>query len=318
MTAPQTFVGIDVSKARLDVHIRPQGTTFSEPNDPTGIAALVRALVPLKPTLIVLESTGGLELSAAVALTAAGLAVAIVNPRQTRDFAKAIGRLAKTDRLDAEVLARFAESIRPEARPLPDKDTRHLEGLISRRRQLVEMRAAEQNRLHTNTTPSVHSNIEAHIAYLSGQVKGLDQELSEAVEASATFKVRDELLQGVPGVGKVVSRTLMALLPELGSLTNKRIVSLIGLAPIARDSGTLCGRRSISGGRGDVRAVLYMAAVTAMQFNPVLRTFYERLLAANKAKKVALTAVMRKLLTILNAMVRTNKPWNPENGILTN
>jgi transposase len=318
MTTPQTFVGIDVSKARLDVHVGPQGTKFSEPNDPTGIAALVLALVPLKPTLIVLESTGGLELPAAVELTAAGLAVAVVNPRQARDFAKATGRLAKTDRLDAEILARFAEAIRPEARPLPDKDTRNLEGLISRRRQLVEMRAAEQNRLHTKTTTSVHSNIEAHIAYLSGQIKGLDQELSEAVEASATFKVQDELLQGVPGVGKVVSRTLMALLPELGSLTNKRIVSLIGLAPVARDSGTLHGRRSISGGRGDVRAVLYMAAVTAVQFNPVLKAFYERLLAANKAKKVALTAVMRKLLTILNAMVRTNKPWNPENGVLTN
>lgn len=314
----QIFVGVDVSKARLDVACRHDGSTFSEANDPQGIAALVARLQALGPTLIVLEATGGLEAPLAAALAAAGLAVAVVNPRQVRDFARATGRLAKTDRIDAAVLAHFADAIRPAVRPLPDDQARQLEALIVRRRQLVEMRAAEQNRLGATTAAVVRRNLEAHIAYLTAQLAGLDGELQKAVEVSPAWKAKDDLLRGVPGIGPVVSRTLLASLPELGALTNKQISALVGLAPVARDSGTLKGRRCIAGGRGAVRAVLYMAALTAKRYNPVLRVFYERLIAAGKATKVALTAVMRKLLTILNAMVRNNHAWDPSVALRTN
>lgn len=312
------FVGIDVSKARLDVHVWPGDAAFSQANDAAGVAAIAKRLTPLEPTLIVLEATGGLEARAAATLVAAGLPVAVVNPRQVRDYAKATGRLAKTDRLDAEVLARFAEAIRPEVRPLPDAETRHLHSLIARRRQLVEDRAAEKNRERSIDSKLIRKSIEAHVAFLSKQIDALDEALSKAVEASPAWKAKDDLLRGVPGVGKVVSRTLLATLPELGTLTNKQVSALTGLAPIARDSGTLRGRRHIGGGRGDLRAVLYMAAVTAKTHNPILKTFYDRLIAAGKVTKVALTAVMRKLVTILNSMVRRNKPWERERGLRTN
>ena len=314
----QIFVGIDVSKARLDGASRPDGSAFSEANDARGIAALVARLRALAPTSVVLEATGGLEAPLAAALAAAGLAVAVVNPRQVRDFARATGKLAKTDRIDAAVLAHFADAVRPAIRPLPDDQARQFEALVVRRRQLVEMRAAEQNRLGTSTAAAVRRNLEAHIAYLTAQLADLDGELQRAVEVSPAWKAKEDLLRGVPGIGPVVSRTLLASLPELGALTNKQISALVGLAPVARDSGTLHGRRCIAGGRGPVRAVLYMAALTARRYNPVLRAFHERLVAAGKATKVALTAVMRKLLTILNAMVRHNHPWNPSVAPRTN
>lgn len=317
-TMDQVFVGIDVSKARLDVACRPDGSAFSEANTPQGAAALVARLRGLGPALVVLEATGGLEAPAASALAAAGLAVAVVNPRQVRDFARATGRLAKTDRIDAAVLAHFADAVRPPVRPLPDDQARQLEALIVRRRQLVEMRAAEQNRLGAATAEAVRKGLEAHIAYLSVQVGEVDGELARAIEATEAWKAKDDLLRGVPGVGPVVSRTLLASLPELGSLTNKEVTALVGLAPVARDSGTPRGRRAIAGGRGPVRAVLYMAALTARRYNPALRAFYGRLTAAGKAAKVALTAVMRKLLTMLNAMVRKNRPWDPSLALRTN
>lgn len=313
----EVFAGIDVSKARLDIHIRPGNVAFSEPNDAAGVTAIVERLSHSKPTLIVLEATGGLESLAAATLVAADLRVAVVNPRQVRDYAKATGRLAKTDRLDAETLARFAEAIRPEVRPLPDAETLRLGTLITRRRQLVDNRAAEQNRLHSTVSKLIRKGIEAHVAFLTKQIEDLDDDLSKEIEDSPVWKAKDDLLRGVPGVGKVVSRTLLATMPELGTLTNKQVSALAGLAPIARDSGTLRGRRRIGGGRGDLRAVLYMAAVTAKRYNPVLKTFYDRLITAGKAPKLALTAVMRKLLTILNSMIRNNTTWDGERRLQT-
>ncbi len=310
MTHPESFAGIDVSKARLDGHCRPDGTAFAEPNDHAGIAAVVERMRALSPTLVVIEATGGLETPLAAALAVAEVPVAVINPRQARDFAKATGKLAKTDTIDAAVLAHFAEAIRPEARPLPDADTRRLDALIARRRQLVEMGTAERNRLQATADPAVKADIEAHIAYLKGRLGGVDEDLQAAVEASPAWKAKDDLLRGVPGVGPVVSRTLMATLPELGTLSRKKIAALVGLAPVARDSGAAHGRRCIAGGRGPVRSILYMAALTAARYNPVLKPFYERLLAAGKPTKVAQVAVMRKLLTILNAMIHNNQPWD--------
>jgi transposase len=317
-TMPQSFVGIDVSKARLDGSCRPDGTAFSEPNDPAGIAAVVARLKALNPGRIVLEATGGLEGPLAAALVVAGLPAVIVNPRQVRDFARAAGRWAKTDRIDAEVLAHFAEAIRPEVRPLPDEQGRQLEALIVRRRQLIEMRAAETNRLGSTTSHVIRRDLEAHIRYLGRQIVELDKGLEGLIEASPVWKAKDDLLRGVPGIGKVVSRTILASLPELGRLSNKQISALVGVAPVARDSGALHGRRCIAGGRGTVRAILYMAALTAKRYNPVLKAFYDRLIAAGKATKVALTAVMRKLLTIINAMVRRNQRWDPSLALRTN
>lgn len=317
-TMQQIFVGVDVSKNRLDVAFRPDGMAFSEANDPQGISAIVTRLQAIQPTLIVLEATGGLEVPAAATLTAAGLAVAIVNPRQVRDFARALGRLAKTDRIDAEVLAHFAEAIRPKVRPLPDEELRRFDALIVRRRQLIEMRTAEVNRLGSTSSLVIRRNLEAHIAYLKQQIEDLDKELEQAIETSPCWKAKDDLLLSVPGIGKVVSRTILASLPELGTLSNKQISALVGVAPMARDSGTLHGRRCIAGGRGPVRSVLYMAALTAKRYNPMLKEFYDRLIAAGKATKVALTAVMRKMLTIVNTMVRKNQPWDPSAALRTN
>jgi len=313
-----SFVGIDVSKSRLDGYCRPDGAPFAEANDPAGIASIVERLRALAPTLIVLEATGGLETPLAAALAAASLPVAVVNPRQVRDFARAIGRRAKTDRLDAEVLAHFAESIRPAVRPLPDADARRLDALITRRRQLVEMRVAERNRLGTTTDEVVRRDLKAHIDFLDRQIKEGDRELERAIELSPAWKAKEDLLRGVPGIGPIVSRTLLALLPELGALSNKQITALVGLAPVSRDSGTMHGRRCIAGGRAAVRSALYMSALTAKQCNPVLSAFYRRLIAAGKATKVALVAVMRKLLTILNAMVRHNQAWDPSVALGTN
>jgi transposase len=309
----ERFVGIDVSKARLDGHCRPDGTSFHEPNDEAGIAAAVARLKAVAPTLVVLEATGGLEAPLAAALAAAGVPTAVVNPRQVRDFARATGKLAKTDAIDAAVLAHFAEAIRPQARPVPDAQARHLDGVLTRRRQLIAMRTAERNRLTAAAGPkAVRQDLAAHVKYLDRRVAEMDKELEQAIRTSDVWRARDDLLKGVPGIGDVVSRTLVAALPELGTLTGRRVAALAGLAPVARDSGTLKGRRAIAGGRGEVRSALYMATLSAVRFNPVLKAFYGRLKGAGKPTKVALTAAMRKLLTILNAMVRSGRAWDPE------
>jgi transposase len=309
-TAPR-FVGIDVSKAHLDVATRPDGQEFRLPNTPEGIAALVERLTPLAPALILLEATGGLERAAAVALAEAGLPIRIVEPGRVRHFARSIGQHSKTDNLDARVLAHYAEAVRPEARDLPDEQTRDLQALLDRRRQLVAMRVSEQNRLKQGPTAAVRADLEAHIAYLSDQVEVMDRSIGERIEAKAEWKLRDEVLRSVPGIGPQTSRALLGLLPELGALTGKQVSALAGLAPRARDSGTVRGARTIFGGRAEVRTALYMASVSAMRFNPELRAFYKRLRDAGKAAKVALTAVSRKLLTIANAMIRDMKPWTP-------
>jgi transposase len=312
------YVGIDVSKARLDVHILPAGDAFFVPNDAKGIADLVARLQDVIPCGIVLEATGGIELPLTVALFAAKLSPAVLNPSQVRGFAHALGQQAKTDAIDAKILARYAEAMKPIPRPLPDDEARQLDALITRRRQLVDFRVAEKNRLGLVTSKDVRRDLEAHIAYLSDRIKELDEALRKLVEASEVCKPKADLLRTVPGVGPVLANTLLATMPELGTLTNRQISALAGLAPVARDSGTMRGRRCIRGGRSDLRAVLYMAAVSASHANPVLKAFYDRLVAAGKAKKIALTAVMRKLLTILNAMIRNLKPWNPEMELATN
>jgi transposase len=309
-TAPR-FVGIDVSKAHLDVATRPDGQEFRLPNTPEGIAALVERLTPLAPALILLEATGGLERAAAVALAEAGLPIRIVEPGRVRHFARSIGQHSKTDNLDARVLAHYAEAVRPEARDLPDEQTRDLQALLDRRRQLVAMRVSEQNRLKQGPTAAVRADLKAHIAYLSEQIEAMDRAIGERIEAKAEWKLRDEVLRSVPGIGPQTSRVLLGLLPELGKLTGKQVSALAGLAPRARDSGTVRGARTIFGGRAEVRTALYMASVSAMRFNPELRAFYKRLRDAGKAAKVALTAVSRKLLTIANAMIRDMKPWTP-------
>ena len=301
------FVGIDVSRARLDVAVRP-GTMQRLTHDDTAIASLVNQLRDLGPTLIVLEATGGLDIPLASALAAAALPVVVVNPRQVRDFAKASGQLAKTDVLDAQVLAQFAEVMRPHPRPLPDADTRALAAVLARRRQLVEMLGAEKNRLLTATTP-IRKSLRAHITWLERELANTDRDLTIAIRQSPVWREKEDLLRSVPGVGPVLTSTLLANVPELGTLTHKQIAALVGVAPLNRDSGTWHGRRTVWGGRAQVRAVLYMAAVVAARFNPVIRVFYQRLYQAGKANKVALTACMRKLLTILNAILKHRTPW---------
>lgn len=306
------FVGIDVSKAHLDIASRPDGPEFRLPNTTEGIADLVARLKDLPPSLVLLEATGGLEHAAAVALAEAKIPVRIVEPGRVRHFARSIGQHSKTDALDARVLAHYAEAVRPEARDLPDKETRALQALLDRRRQLVAMRVSERNRLKQGPTAAVQADLEAHIAYLSGQIEAMDRSIGESVEAKEEWKLRDEVLRSIPGIGPQTSRTLLGQLPELGRLTGKRVSALAGLAPRARDSGTVRGARTIFGGRSEVRTALYMASVSAMRFNPELRAFYLRLRGAGKAAKVALTAVARKLLTIANAMIRDMKPWTPK------
>ncbi len=308
MDTAAVFIGIDVGRDWLDVAVRPLGHAHRLANDEAGIAALVAELRALTPTLIVLEATGGLELPVAAALAAAAFAVAVVNPRQVRDFAKAVGQLAKTDALDAGVLARFADVVRPTPRPLPDADLQALAAVLTRRRQVVAMLAAEQQRRRT-TPAAVRPRLEAHIAWLQAERDELDRELAQRIRASAVWQADDDLLQSVPGVGPVLAATLIAELPELGRLNRKQIAALVGVAPLNCESGTLRGRRIVWGGRAQVRAVLWMGTLAAVQHNPVLQRFYDRLLAAGKPKKVALTACMHKLLTILNAIRQHRTPW---------
>jgi transposase len=306
MDEARRYVGIDVAKATLDVFIRPTGAAFSVTNEERGIQQLCRELEPADS--VILEATGGLEVPVASALATAGIAVAIVNPRQVRDFARATGRLAKTDRLDAEVLARFGEMVKPAVRPLPDEQALALEALITRRRQLVEMLTAEKNR--RSSAPKVlHRSIDEHIRWLEKRISGLDEELGTMIRGTPLWRERDELLRSVPGVGNVLSSTLLAHLPELGALNRKQIAALAGLAPFNRDSGVLRGSRCIWGGRAQVRRVLYIATVAGIRSNPAIRTFYLRLRAGGKHAKPALTACMRKFLVILNAMLRNKTHW---------
>jgi transposase len=304
------YVGIDVSKVRLDIAVRPTGEQWSAPNDDPGVAEVLTRLQPEAATLIVLEATGGLELPVTAALAGAGLPVAVVNPRQVRDFARATGRLAKTDRLDAQVLAHFAEAVHPTPRPVPDAQAQELTALLARRRQLVGMSVAERQRLGS-ALPAVRVRIEAHLTWLDQELANVDGALRQSIQESPAWRVKARLLRSVPGVGPVLTTTLIAELPELGSLSRKEIAALVGVAPLNRDSGSLRGRRTVWGGRRRVRTALYMATLVAARHNPVIQGFYERPCAAGKAKKVALTACMHKLLTILNAMAKHDATWDP-------
>lgn len=308
--ASPVYVGVDVSKDSLDVAARPTGEAWRVPQTAVGIARMVRRLRTLGPTLVVVEATGGYERAAVAALHSQGLSVAVVNPRRVRDFARATGKLAKTDRLDAEVLALFGERMQPAPQPAPDPHQAATEELATRRRQLVETLTAEKNRLKQTTGPARRS-IRGHIKWLEKELERIDAQIQEAIAQVPACQKMVETLQAVPAVGPVLSMTLVSHLPELGHLSGRQIAALVGVAPLNRDSGTFRGTRRTWGGRGSIRAVLYMATVVAVRHNPVIRTFYQRLCAAGKAKKVALTACMRKLLLILNAMVKHGTSWQP-------
>ena len=305
----QIFVGIDVAKDRLDVHVRPSDEAFSVARDSEGLTALMQRLGPLHPYLVVLEATGGFEQTLAAALVSEAMPLAVVNPRQIRDFARATGQLAKTDALDAKAIARFAEAIKPEPRPVPDEQARALGELVARRRQVIEMMIAERNRRGQLSSPRLIKSVDRLLAVLQKELSELEQEVGEGIRGTPAWRERDELLRSVPGIGNVVARTLIADLPELGRLGRKQIAALVGIAPLNRDSGRMHGKRTTWGGRAKVRSALYMAALVASRRNPVLKAFYQRLISFGKPKKLALIAVMRKLLTILNAMVRDNKRW---------
>lgn len=308
--APTTArqAGIDVSKERLDVFLLPEGDAFAVANDSEGIDSLLERLAQTRPELVVLEATAGYERPVAAAIAASGIAVAVVNPRQARDFGKATGTLAKTDRIDAEILARFAAAVGPKPSVIPDEEMRALQAILVRRRQLSGMLVAENNRL-LMAPEAVAKRIAAHLRWLEKELSRADRDLDEAIGQSETWGRNEALLRSVPGVGPVLARTLLAELPELGTLSHRRLSALVGVAPFNRDSGTLRGKRAVWGGRAHVRASLYMGALVATRFNPTIRAFYERLLAAGKPKKVALVACMRKLLVILNALMRDGALW---------
>ena len=308
MEQKQTYVGIDVSKAQVDVAVRPTGQRWVVSFDETGVGELVSQMEDLSPALVLLEASGGLELPLVAALAAAALPVVVVNPRQVRDFARATGTLAKTDALDAAVLAHFAEAVRPPVRPLRDAETQALNALAARRHQVMIMLVSEKNRL-SSATIAVRPRIEAHIAWLERELDDLDEGLRQTLRQSPVWREKEDLLRAVPGVGEQLSLTLLAYLPELGTLDRRKIAALVGVAPFNRDSGTLRGKRTVWGGRARIRAVLYMGALVASRHNPVIRDFYQRLLAAGKPKKLALIACMRKLLVILNSMLKHGSPW---------
>ncbi len=312
MVSPdKVYAGIDVSAAHLDMAVLPSGEEWRFTNDPAGIKTLTDRLAGRGSVLVVLEATGGMELPVVGELAvAAGVEVVVVNPRQVRDFARATGKLAKTDALDAQVLARFGEAVKPPVRPLPDATLRELRALATRRHQLMKMLTAERNRLRT-ASERVQPQIKEHILWLKRQIKDLDKDLRDSIRSSPLWRAQENLLRSAPGVGPVVSSILLAKLPELGTLNRHQIGALVGVAPLNRDSGTLRGKRKVWGGRAPVRAALYMAALVATRHNSVIKAFYQRLLQAGKPKKVALTACMRKLLTILNVMVRDQRNWSP-------
>jgi transposase len=305
------FVGIDVSKSRLDVAVRPSGEVWQFTNDEAGFAPLVEKLKPLEPKLVVMEATGGYQAPLVAALTVARIAVAVVNPRQVRDFGRATGQLAKTDALDAEIIARFGEVLKPEPRRIPDEETLELQGVVTRRRQLVEMIVAETNRQATAIQP-VRQDIHEHISWMKRRLKDIDDDLYTKLKKSPLWRVKEQILRSAPGIGRVTTCALIGQLPELGTLTARKISALVGVAPFNRDSGTLRGKRTTWGGRATIRHVLYMATLTAIRCSPSLRAFYERLRAAGKPPKVAHVACMRKLLVRLNAMVRTGTPWTED------
>jgi transposase len=307
------YVGIDVAKAQLDIAVPPSAEQWISPHDEDGIAALVARVQALWPTLVVLEATGGREAPLAAALATAGLAVAVVNPRQVRDFARAVGQLAKTAALDAQVLARFAEVVQPTPRPLPAAQAQELSALLARRRQLVGLLTAERQRLDT-AGPAVRRHIQRHIAWLEQELADLDRHLHDAVQASPLWREQEDLLRSVPGIGPTAALTLLAEVPELGHLDRKAIAALVGVAPLNCESGTLRGRRIVWGGRARGRATLYMAALAAIKHNPLIRAFYQRLCAVGKPKKVALTACMHKLLLIAHAILRQRTPWSAPAG----
>jgi transposase len=306
----EVFIGVDVSKERLDVAVAPSGETISFANSEDGIALLSDFLTPKNPELVLFEATGGWEMNAVHHLAAQRLPLVVLNPRQVRDFAKATGQLAKTDAIDARILARFGQAVRPEVRPLKSEELRKLDALITRRRQISGMITAEQNRW-VSAPEWIRPDIEELIAILQKRLAAINRELNKLIRKSPLWREKDKLLQSFPGVGPVTAASLIADLPELGSLTRRQIAALVGLAPLNCDSGTHKGKRKIWGGRAALRAALYMCAVTASQHNPVIRPFYQKLLRAGKPSKVALTACMRRILVILNAMMKSQTCWQP-------
>lgn len=311
-TIVEKFVGIDVSKSTLDVCIEPAVQTLHVAYDEVGIKQIVVRLKEINPTLIVMEATGGLEVRIATELASKGLPVAVINPRQARDFAKATGQLAKTDLVDAAVLAAFAQAIRPQARPLKDADTRALDDMVGRRRQLIDMRVQETLRLGTAASKPLEKSLKKHIAWLDKQIAEIDSDLTNRLRESDAWRAKDDLLRGIPGVGPVTTLTMLAKCPELGKLNRREIAALAGVAPLANDSGKHRGKRFIWGGRADVRAVLYMAAISAIRYNDTIKAFADRLKQAGKPPKVVIVACMRKLLIIMNSMLKNNTPWNPK------
>ena len=313
-TIVEKFVGIDVSKSTLDVRIEPAVQTLHVAYDEAGVRQVVSRLKELAPALIVMEATGGLEVRIATELASKGLPVAVINPRQARDFAKATGQLAKTDQVDAAVLAAFAKAIRPQVRPLKDEDTRALDEMVSRRRQLINMRVQETLRQGTAASKPLQKSLTKHIVWLDKQITAIDTDLTKRLRGSDVWRAKDDLLRSIPGVGAVTTLTMLAKCPELGTLNRREIAALTGVAPLANDSGKHRGKRFIWGGRADVRAVLYMAAVSAINCNDPIKAFAERLKKAGKPPKVVIVACMRKLLTIMNSMLRNNTPWNLKNA----
>jgi transposase len=311
-TIVEKFVGIDVSKSTLDVCIEPLGQTLHVAYDEAGVRQVASCLKEVSPILIVIEATGGLEVRIATELASKGLPVAVINPRQARDFAKASGQLAKTDQVDAAVLAAFAKAIRPQSRPLKDADTRALDDMVSRRRQLIDIRVQETLRLGTAASKPMQKSLKQHIAWLDKRIAEVDNDLSKQLRESDVWRAKDDLLRSIPGVGNVTTRTMLGKCPELGTLNRREIAALTGVAPLANDSGKHRGKRFVWGGRADVRAVLYMATVSAIRCNGPIKAFAERLKKAGKPPKVVIVACMRKLLTIMNSMLKNNTPWNPK------
>ncbi len=304
----KVFVGIDVSKATLDVATSQEKEIRHFPNDEGGVEKIVTYLQKVSPELIVMEATGGMEILVSGALSEVALPVAVVNPRQVRDFAKATGRLAKTDAIDAKVMVYFGAVIKPEPRPLPDAQTMEIKAIMTRRRQIVDMITSEKNRLysaHKSTKPG----IQAHINFLKQELAQINKELNQLVRNSPIWREEDQLLRSVPGVGPTLSITLISALPELGNLSGKQISALVGLAPLNRDSGSMRGKRTTWGGRSFVRTAFYMPVLSAIRYNVVIKALYQRLIKAGKLKKVAITACMRKLLVILNAMMKNGTSW---------
>jgi transposase len=309
MTSEPTYFGIDVSKENLDLGVNPKRQIRRFHNTATGISKIVDHITETGPIMVVMEATGGFEIPVAAALGEAGILTAIVNPRQVRDYARSTGKLAKTDAIDAQILADFAATVHPEPRPLADPQAQELKAILARRRQLNEMITAEKNRLQ-RARGILRDHIRAHIGWMENEMLDMDSALKQFIEGSPMWQEKDNLLRSVPGIGPVLSTTLVAELPELGNLNRKQIAALVGVAPLNRDSGKMRRKRSVWGGRASVRAALYMGALVATRFNPVIKRFYERLLAAGKAKKAAITACMRKLLIIINAMIKHHTPWH--------